>query len=361
MDHLKILKRALEITWKYRALWLIGLILVLAGGGVGAKFRGGPPPGSSPGGGGGGEGPYYEGPRGNPDWSVIWPMVLPIVIVVVLLILAVIAIALLIGFVKLFARYVARTSLIQMVQSYEETGEEIGFWRGLRLGWSRSALNLFGVRLIANLPLLAFGLLAAVFSIVALAVVIVPLVLAIASGNGPAIAITATGAGLGFLFGLFLLFPAILLGLAINIVVTPIIEVASRACVIRGLGAWDGIKEAIGLMRRNLWPSVLQYLLLIGLSLAWNTALVLVNLPLFLLALFVGGLPALLLGSVVALLGAPILGLVFGVLAFIPVVVVVTGLPNVALSIFATVYHSTAWTLTFRELCALDSGSPECE
>ena len=33
MDHIKVLKRAWEIIWRYRALWIFGIILALTTGG----------------------------------------------------------------------------------------------------------------------------------------------------------------------------------------------------------------------------------------------------------------------------------------------------------------------------------------
>ena len=35
MDHTRILGRALRITWRYRALWVFGIILALVSGGGG--------------------------------------------------------------------------------------------------------------------------------------------------------------------------------------------------------------------------------------------------------------------------------------------------------------------------------------
>jgi hypothetical protein len=32
MDHIKVLKRAWEITWRYRVLWIFGIILASASG-----------------------------------------------------------------------------------------------------------------------------------------------------------------------------------------------------------------------------------------------------------------------------------------------------------------------------------------
>jgi hypothetical protein len=41
----------------------------------------------------------------------------------------------------------------------------------------------------------------------------------------------------------------------------------------------------------------------------------------------------------------------------VPAFIVVVGLPNLALSTLATVYYSTTWTLTYRELVVLDADS----
>ena len=149
MDHIKVLKRALHITWKYRALWLIGLLLVLAGGGVTGGFSRASGGASS---GAGGDGrswggdwedwPYYR------DFSDLWREIAPIVITVAIIVAALIVLALLIGVIKVIARYVTRVSLIHMVNQYEETDEGVDFWSGLRLGWSRSAFRLFLISLI---------------------------------------------------------------------------------------------------------------------------------------------------------------------------------------------------------------------
>ena len=51
------------------------------------------------------------------------------------------------------------------------------------------------------------------------------------------------------------------------------------------------------------------------------------------------------------------LGLILGGLVFLPVFIVVIALPNLALNTLATVYHSTTWTLTYRELLVVDGGN----
>ena len=47
MDHFKILRRAFQLTWSYRALWMFGILLALTTASSGVNSGGG-------GGGGGG-------------------------------------------------------------------------------------------------------------------------------------------------------------------------------------------------------------------------------------------------------------------------------------------------------------------
>ena len=41
MDHMKVLRRSFEITWRYRVLWVFGILLALTSGGGGGNGGGG--------------------------------------------------------------------------------------------------------------------------------------------------------------------------------------------------------------------------------------------------------------------------------------------------------------------------------
>jgi hypothetical protein len=343
MDHLRILKRAFEVTWKYRALWLVGLLLVLAGGGVISGFRPGSP--GSPGDNSGGQGgePSWGGPNGGLELQQfrekVVPILVAIAVVVVVVVVAIFVLVFLLSILALIVRYVTRVSLMQMVQSHEETGEEIGFGRGLRLGWSRSAWRLFAINLIFRVPLALLMI-----------VLIVPIV-------GLAIGGFVTGRGPGIVLGIILVLltiPIILVGAVVRIALKPVLEVIGRACVIRGVDVGTAIREGWGLIRRNLGATALQWLLLVGLGIAWSIALIPINLALVFLALFVSGIPALALGGISALFFSWPVGLIIGGIAFVPTFILLVGLPNLALNTLATVYQSTVWTLTYRELLAID-------
>ena len=345
MDHMKILKRAWQVTWKYRALWWVGLLLVLAGGGIGSGFNGGSAASSGgSGGGGGGGGPAFppgQWPRGWPGMPWVHSRIGPIVGMVLAVIGLILLLVVVLGIVAAVLRYVTRTSLIQMVQSYEETAEETGFGGGMRLGWSRSAFYLWLIDLMVGVPL-------ALLILFMIAPLIAAAVASFAAGGEPRVV-------LGILL-LLLIIPAILIGVALGIVLKPIVELARRTCVLESLGPWASLKSTFALIGRNLGPAALQWLILVGLRIAWGIALIPVNLLLVILALFVGGLPALLVGGLATYAAEWPLGLALGALVFVPVFLVVVGLPNLALNTLATVYHSTAWTLTYRELQVLDGG-----
>jgi len=338
VDQIQILKRAFEISWKYRALWLVGLLLVLAGGGVASLNT----PGSL------GPGPNPEVSGGGNEWqglpgeaSRVWAAVAAILVIVGLVLLAIIMFFALIGIARVVLRFMMRTSLIQMVNQYEETGEELSVGSGLKLGWSRTSFRLFLIGLLLKLPiaLLIVGLIA------------LGIVLAVTSfiiGSGPSI-----------VFGvilILLLIPIAMVGIGLGILISPLIQITYRACAVDGLGVWDAIRSAFGLVGRNLGPTALQWLLLVGLGIAWRVALIPINLLLVALALLIGGVPGAVIGVVGGLIGGWPWGLGAGLLVFVPLFILVVALPNLALDTAATVYHSTVWTLAYRELKVIDVG-----
>ena len=340
MDQIQILKRALQISWEYRALWLVGLLLVVAGGGV-AGLSGAP---GSPGGGpevSGGGREWHNVPH---QWPEVWRAIGPIVMAVGAIMLLIAVLAVLVGIGRVVLRYITRTSLIRMVDPYEETGEALSVGSGLKLGWSRASFQLFLVSLILKLPI-ALLMIALFLPVIALAVV------SFIHGSGASIALGV--------FLILLLVPLGMFGAVLGIVVGPWIQVAHRACAIENLNAWEAVRSAFGLIRRNLGPTALQWLLLVGLGIAWRIALIPVNLLLVGLALLIGGIPGALGGGLGALLGGWPWGLGLGLLLFLPLFISVVALPNLALNTAATVYHSTVWTLTYRELQAIDVGPGE--
>jgi hypothetical protein len=341
MEHMKILKRAWHITWKYRALWWVGLLLVLAGGGLGSGLGSGSPGSSSSWRKGAPQGGMpFDVPQTMPDPSQMLAKIAPILVLIAIAFLLLILVMVVICIVKTVVRYVTRSSLVQMVHSYEETGETIGFRGGMRMGWSKSAWRLFLADLMVWVP---FGLL--------IAALMIPLGLL----GFSSFAAGEPRAGLGILFVLAMIAIS-LLGVAVAAVLKLVLEITQRTIVLEDRGPWDGFKASVALIRRHLGPTALQWLLLIGLRIAWGIVLIPVNLVLVFMGFLVGGLPALFIGGITTFAADWPLGLALGALVFVPVFIFVIALPNLALNTLATVFVSTTWTLTYRELSALDRG-----
>ncbi len=351
MDHIKVLKRAFQITWNYRALWIFGIILALT---VGGRPSYNPNPGDNS------QAKYTVDHPGEipeslelPDGrEVTVPQVLRevttwIAIGVTLtgLCCCVIIIWIVVATV---ARYVAETSLIRMVDDYEETSEKRGVREGFRMGWSRASFRLF----LIDALFLAAGL-----------VVFVPLFILVAALAGVSVymfvsevivlgvIIAVAAAGLFFLI--------ILLGILVGIAVQFLKPFFQRACVLENLGVIDSIRHALGFVKRHFaWDIVVMWAIVLGLEIAWLFVMVMVVFALILAALVVAAAPLLLIGG----LGSLIIGWpawVVGGVLFLLVFLVLLIVPSVFLRGLEMTFLSTVWTLTYRELRALEGLAEE--
>src|SRR5689334_8757338 len=130
MDHLGLIKRAWQITWRYRVLWLFGFLLALAGGGGGAS-------GSNSLARNGGNGQNPAPFVGMPDLTR-FPFAAYagfFVLCCCLLMALVIVLAI--------VRLVAQAGLYRLVDGIEATGEQPGWKAGFRLGWSNRTVRVF--------------------------------------------------------------------------------------------------------------------------------------------------------------------------------------------------------------------------
>jgi hypothetical protein len=174
--------------------------------------------------------------------------------------------------------------------------------------------------------------------------------------------ITESGPGIALGIALLvLLIPVALIGAVVSAILGPVTEVAYRTSALEKVGAWQAIVSAIGLIRRNLGATALQWLLLFGLGIAWNIVLVPINIVLVGLGLLAGGVPALALGGLGSLATGSPLGMGIGALAFIPLFILVMAVPNIIFTTAATIFHSTTWTLAYREIVTVDAGRQDTE
>ena len=360
MDPIKILRRAWYILWNYRTLWVFGLILALATAG------------SS---GGGNNGMQYQSDGNNqqptpqsmqeffndfnremeklfnegiPEMDIsgqalntfLW--VIGIFVVIMLLV----------GIVVAIARYVSETAVIRMVDEYESTGAKMTVREGFRIGWSRAAWRLFLINLIVNLPIILLVLIL----LIAGAVILVAL-------NGNA---TFTAASIVTMIGLAFL--AIFVVVILSVVLHLLRHFFWRISVLEDASVGESLRRGFTMVREN-WKNVgLMWLVMIGLGIAWaivSIIAVIITIPIVIvtgiIAAVVVAIPALLLVGIFSLFLSGPLPWIAGALFVLPLFSIIAFSPWLLLGSWQTVYTSTVWTLTYREIKALPALTPETE
>ena len=334
MDHLKVLKRSFDITWRYRALWVFGILLALTTGGGG-------------GGGGGGSGSGGNGSRqfpSPPSGGIPAPQIPPEVISALIVVgIGLACVILLLTVASVVVRYVAETSLIRMVNDHEETGEKRGVRQGLRWGWSRTALRLFLIDLLITVPLVAGFLLL-------LLLALAPLLLWTTHSQAAGIVGTVATVGLFVLF--------VLVFIVVIAAASLLIHFFRRACALEEVGVIESIRRGYALVRRHLKDVAIMWLIMVGLSFAWAVLMIPVVLMLLLLGIVLGGGPALLVGGLASLVSGGALPWVLAAAVGLPIFILVITAPMLFLGGLWQVYTSSVWTLTYRELHAQEAVQP---
>lgn len=329
MNHGALLKRAFEITKRFRVLWLFGILVALTGSGGGS---------------GSGSGYNFNESdlrRGNwPDWLPFdqwgrhWGQWFDQFDPSRYLGLAIFCCCLLVivAIVGLIVRYVARTALIRSVDQIEDTGSAPAWRAGLRLGWSNRAFRLWLLELIV-------GLLAALAALPLLAAAASPLLLLLAHND----AATAIGIILTVLLGVLVVFILILTAIAFNILG----QFWSREIVLgdRSIGA--ALTAGYAAARGRLKDVGVLWLLMAGIQIAFTIVL----LPVMLLVLAIAGL----LG---AGLGYAVYGLAnsvpWAIGIGLPIFLLIMAVPLTFIGGLYETFKSSAWTLAYRAVAQPD-------
>ena len=364
----KILKRSWQILWNYRMLWVFGFILALTIGGsnFGSQSRNtgndrnnnNPQPRAQA------PNEWQNLPGNTPreklnsalgqavteiqklqaQYPVEFRMGIAVAITVLVMIL-------ILSFIGAILRYVAETATIRMVDEYEQTGVKVGFRQGWRYGWSRSAWRLFLINFVVHIPTLVLFV---ILGLVGWWIVTTALY-----GVESAL-ITSLIAGVG------LAFIAILITVVLMVVLYLLRDFAWRTSVLEGTGAMESLRLATALVKRNWKSAGLMWLVMIGIKIAWGIAFFILVFPLLIVSVItaVGGLlvavvPSLLTAGIASLLAAPdywpwIFALVIG----LPFFATVAFSPILLVGGWGKIYESNVWTLTYRELKALETVTP---
>lgn len=293
----EVLTRAWQITWKYKVLWIFGILAGCTNGGGG-------------GGGGGGNAGYSTGSSNQNlppevkrfiyqmenfvNWVAdnLW-----IFIVIALIVLLIAVVSILLG-------TIGRIGLIKGSYEAEQGAQTLAFGElfstSMPYFW-----RVFGLSFLIGLAFL---------------LLIMPIVL-----------IGVLSAGVGFLC----LLPLICLLIPVGIAVGIIIEQANRAIILEDLSMLDGLKRGWEITRSNAGPIIIMALILFGISLVLG---VVIALPIFIIVF--PTIFALVLGE-----GRSFTPLYLALACFclyIPVAWLLNG-------ILAT-FTQSAWTLTYLRL-----------
>jgi len=226
-----------------------------------------------------------------------------------------------------------------MVDGHENTGQKCSVREGFRLGWSRIAFRLFLLDLVVNLPVAAAFFVLFVFALAPLLLWVTDNRAAAAIGTVATIAV------------ILLLVP---IAIVSGVVISLLMRFFRRACALEEMGVIESIRRGYGIARQRLKDVLIMALLMLGLGIAYA----IVAVPLGVLTVMVGGvlgaLPGILVGWLASLATRGALPWILGAAVGVPIFILTVMAPMLFVGGLAEVYQSTAWTLTYRELCALE-------
>jgi hypothetical protein len=252
-------------------------------------------------------------------------------------------VTLLLAVAAVIARYDAETALIRMVDQHEVTGVKISVRQGFRLGWSRAALRLFLMDLVLGLSLvIAFLLL--------LLLAASPLLVWLTDSTP----LRLLGTVLAGALGVVIIFVAIVAGIALSL----LLQLWHRAVVLEDRNVNAAVRRGWHLLRQRLGDVVVMGLILFALGLAWTIVMVPVFFLLVAVAAIGGGLPALLVYAVASLIAQGATPWIAAVIVGLPIFIVIMAIPLAVLGGLVQTFQSSTWTLTYRELLALEAARP---
>jgi len=361
IDFGKILKRSWHILWNYKVLWIFGLLLAITGGGNG--------------GGSGGTGYKFGGNTGNngsngfnsnfqpgPFWRELtdWfnQNIVPLyqypeqhVATFIWIGVAFLLFVLITGVITSILRYVSETAVIRMVDEYEQTGTKAGFKQGWKMGWNRRAFRMWVIDLVIGLPVMLFMVL-----LIGLGLLFF---FSVTNGNSPLLVGGAIASiGCGFLFIIVFIVVMVCLGLLRPFFV--------RAAALEEAGIGESFRRGWATFKSNWKSAVLMWLAMLGIGIGFGIVVLLLffllipaYLVLILPAALVAAIPAAIAFGITSIFASGPLAWIVTALVALPFFFLVTFAPLSLISGWYMIYTSGVWTLTYREIKALEAYKPE--
>jgi hypothetical protein len=354
----KILKRAWHILWNYRVLWIFGILLAITGAGGGG------------GNGGGGSSGYqfngnndYQGFTTSTDPTIqelnqwFQQNIVPLfqypaqhIATFVWIGVGLLLFILIVGLLTALIRYPSETAVIRMVDEFEQTGTKVGFKQGWKLGWNRRAFRLWVIDLVVSLPV--------IFLVALLGGLGTLVYLSVKNGSQAGIATgVIAGIGCAFLF----IFAFIILMVLLNLLRQFIV----RAAALENTRIGESFRYGWTMFKRNWKSAALVWLVMLGIGIAFGIVMLIVffllipaYLVLILPAAVVGAIPGLIAFGITSIFASGPIAWILGILVAIPFFFMVLFAPLTLIGGWYILYGSNVWTLTYREMKALESVAP---
>ncbi len=343
----RILRRAWQILWRYKVLWIFGLLLVITGGAGGASGSRVTPSNGFPGR-NLNNSPFFQN-LGQWFQQNLEPVFLHLeryLVTIIAVGLGLLLFGMVVGACFAILRYVSEAAVIRMVTEYEETGRKVGFKQGWRMGWSRAAFRMWLIDLFLSLPALAFAL---VLLGLGLAVF-----LSVRGGIG-ALAVGSLVASLGLVFVYILAF------ILLMILLVLLSQFFKRIVALENVGVVESIRRGWKMVQRNWKSAALMWLVMVAVGIAWaitGAVVTVLLIPVFVLlalpGLIVAFLPALLAFGIANLFTGSPWTWIIAALAGVPFFLLVVGSPLLLIGGWVQIFSSSVWTLTYREMRALE-------
>ncbi|MEZ4769261.1 MAG: hypothetical protein R2844_12645 [Caldilineales bacterium] len=307
MNYGALIGRAWQITWRYKVLWIFGILLALTVSG-----------GSTVSGGGGNGGGGSSAAMGSAAFA---PMLASFLVLCCCALLFFIVVAVIV-------QYVARTALYRGVDQIEEAGVGPTWREGFRLGWSNRAFRMFLLDLIVGV---AFAL--AAMLLIGLAAL--PLLLLIFDNEALRIMGVVATVGLEMLVFFGLIVAGVLISIGGQFWRREI------ALANRDIGA--ALSGGVALARNSAGNVGVMWVILTAIGLVFGLVTAMVFFGLAFMALGAGGG----LGyAVYALTDSPALAFLVG----LPIFLLITIVPMAIVRGIYLVFDSSAWTLVYRDV-----------
>ena len=256
-----------------------------------------------------------------------------------------IGISLIFGLLAALVRYPSETAVMRMVNEHEQTGTKLRFKEGWKLGWNRRAWRIFLVDLLIGTP---------AFAVVALLV----------GGLGVYLVTNRTRIEAAFTPGVWVWVAVVvmlMIALAfVMLVVSMVRQYIIRKIAFEDLGVWEGFRQGWAMFKQNLKHTLLTWLILIGVGIAFGIAMMIAAIlliPAYAILAIPGAIAAAIPGAIgygiTSLFAGEVLPWIIAAVLAIPVFFLVAFSPLMLISGVYTIFDSNVWTLLYRDKIAV--------